>query len=186
MMIQSSNSHLIIHRITPQQTVPLRHSVLWPNHPVSYVLLPEDDSGKHYGAFLDGVCDAVAVVSVFEEAFSQPMPDGGVGCVPALRFRKFACDPKYQGQGIGTQLLRHVFDDALSNPKIPIRVFWCDARVSAATWYERKEIGMERFGEVFFKGDIEYIRMKGVVTIAINLEGTRRSAVTEPATSRAH
>ena len=157
--------------------MPLRHSVLWPDCPVSYVLLPEDDSGKHYGAFLDGVCDPVAVISVFEEAFSQPMPDGGVGCVPALRFRKFACDPEYQGQGIGTRLLRHVFDDALSNPKIPMRVFWCDARVSAATWYERKEIGMERFGEVFIKGDIEYIRMKGVVTAAPKEEARCSSVI---------
>ncbi|PIL34910.1 hypothetical protein GSI_02697 [Ganoderma sinense ZZ0214-1] len=164
MLTQSSNSQLIIHRIFAEQTVPLRHSVLWPDHPKSYVLLREDDAGYHYGAFLEGVPDPVAVVSVFDEALPQPTPDGEVGCVPSLRFRKFACDPKYQGQGIGTRLLRHVFDDAVSNEKIPMCVVWCDARVSAASWYERKEIGMERFGEVFFKDSIEYIRMRGVVT----------------------
>ncbi|KAJ2986901.1 hypothetical protein NUW54_g9586 [Trametes sanguinea] len=36
-------------------------------------------------------------------------------------------------------------------------VVWCDARLSAAGWYERR--GMQRFGEMFFKGEIEYVRM---------------------------
>ena len=144
--------------------MPLRHSVLWPNHPVSHVLLPEDDSGQHYGAFLEGVSEPVAVISVFDEALPQPTADGDVGFVPALRFRKFACDRDRQGKGIGTQLLRHVFNDAVSNPRIPTRVVWCDARVSAAAWYERKEIGMARFGEPFFKSGVKYVRMKRVVT----------------------
>ncbi|KAM5541144.1 hypothetical protein V8D89_005073 [Ganoderma adspersum] len=161
---QSSNSQLITRRIFADQTVPLRHSVLWPDHPVSHVLLPEDDSGKHYGAFLEGVSEPVAVISVFDEALPQPTADGDVGFVPALRFRKFACDPAHQGKGVGTRLLRHIFDDAVSNPRMPTCVVWCDARVSAAAWYERKEIGMARFGEPFFKSGVEYVRMKRVVT----------------------
>ena len=38
--------------ITPSQTIPLRHRVLWPNAPLSQVLLPSDDQGIHLGAFL--------------------------------------------------------------------------------------------------------------------------------------
>ena len=43
-----------IRRITPQDTVELRHTVLWPDKPVSYVLLPEDDANaaQAYKAFL--------------------------------------------------------------------------------------------------------------------------------------
>lgn len=43
-----------IRRIDAQETVPIRHSVLWPNHPVSHVLLDEDRTGYHYGAFTNG------------------------------------------------------------------------------------------------------------------------------------
>ena len=39
-------------------------------------------------------------------------------------------------------------------------VIWCDARVSSAGWYEREAIGMSRFGEVFLKEGLEYVRMK--------------------------
>jgi hypothetical protein len=38
--------------IDADQTIPLRHSVLWPNAPISQVLLPEDDKGIHIGAFI--------------------------------------------------------------------------------------------------------------------------------------
>ncbi len=79
----------------------------------------------------------------------------------AARFRKFACDPAHQGRGIGTALLKHVFDVAVS--EMVCGVIWCDARLSAAGWYERR--GMRRFGETFFKGDIEYVRMKAELPI---------------------
>ena len=154
-----------IRRIQPGDTVPLRHSVLWPDRPVSDVLLKDDIFGEHYGAFLkDDVYTLVAVVSVFDNALPQPMPDGVPGCVPALRFRKFACDPAHQGKGIGTRLLQHAFSAAPSDLKVPARVIWCDARLSKAGWYERKEIGMERFGETFFKSGVEYVRMRRVLT----------------------
>ncbi|KAL1946102.1 hypothetical protein VTO73DRAFT_15229 [Trametes versicolor] len=140
-----------IRRITAEETVPLRHSVLWPDYPVSYVLLPEDASGLHYGAFLPGSPVAVAVISVFID----PLPTASASPQPAARFRKFACAPEHQGKGIGTRLLTHVFEVAAG--EMGCGVVWCDARTSAAGWYERR--GMRRFGEVFFKGDIEYTRM---------------------------
>lgn len=132
--------------------MPLRHSVLWPDHPVSHVLLPEDASGRHYGAFLPGSTVAVAVISVFID----PLPAASASPLePAARFRKFACAPEHQGKGIGTRLLTHVFEVAAG--EMGCGVVWCDARASAAGWYERR--GMRKFGEVFFKGDIEYTRM---------------------------
>ncbi len=142
-----------IRRITAEETVPLRHSVLWPDHPVSYVLLPEDASGYHYGAFLPDTSTPVAVISVFVD----PLPDApSVDTrAEAARFRKFACDPNHQGRGIGTMLLKHVFDTAAA--EMGCGVIWCDARMSAAGWYERR--GMRKFGDMFYKGNIEYVRM---------------------------
>ena len=139
--------------------MPLRHSVLWPNKPLAYVKLPADDAGEHYGAFIDGIPTPVAVVSVFYETLPQPetasTSEVPPPVVPALRFRKFACDPAHQGKGIGTKLLQYVFEEAKKHG-----VIWCDARVSSAGWYEREAIGMSRFGEVFLKEGLEYVRMK--------------------------
>ena len=78
----------------------------------------------------------------------------------AARFRKFACDPAYQGRGVGTALLQYVFRAAREQLKCD--VIWCDARLATAGWYERR--GMHKFGQVFYKGEIEYIRMKANVT----------------------
>ncbi|KAI0352553.1 GCN5-related N-acetyltransferase [Trametes cingulata] len=145
-----------IRQIAAEDTVPLRHSVLWPDQPVSYVLLPEDSSGLHYGAFLPTSSNPVAVISVFRD----PLP-GSLGVSAPFepertaRFRKFACDPAHQGRGIGTLLLMHVFE--IAKTEMGCSVIWCDARVSAAGWYERR--GMRKYGEVFYKGDIEYIKM---------------------------
>ncbi|KDQ51576.1 hypothetical protein JAAARDRAFT_41042 [Jaapia argillacea MUCL 33604] len=134
-------------------TIPLRHSVLWPNAPISYVRLPEDDNGHHFGAFLPHHDTPTAVISLF----TDPLPITDPGRLPvAARFRKFACDPPHQGKGIGTSLLNHVFLVARST--LGAEVIWCDARVESASWYQAR--GMTPFGERFWKGTIEYIRMK--------------------------
>ncbi|TBU25091.1 hypothetical protein BD311DRAFT_765278 [Dichomitus squalens] len=167
------STQTIIRRITPEETVPLRHSVLWPDKSLDYVKLPEDDFGDHYGVFIDGVSAPAAVISVFYETFPQPensAPNEVSPVVPALRFRKFACDPAHQGKGLGTKLLLHVFNDAQKFGAI-----WCDARLSSAGWYEREAIGMSRFGEIFLKEGIEYVRMKKTFIPLSNAEGDRAS-----------
>ncbi|RDX48757.1 acyl-CoA N-acyltransferase [Lentinus brumalis] len=151
------SADVAIRRITAEETVPLRHAVLWPDHPVSHVLLPEDASGYHYGAFLPDTSTPVAVISVFYDPLPvHPSPDAPSDTsAKAARFRKFACDPEHQGRGIGTKLLKHVFDTAAA--EMGCGVIWCDARMSAAGWYERR--GMRKVGDMFYKGDIEYVRM---------------------------
>lgn len=147
-----------IRKIPVDQTMGLRHAVLWPDKPIAYVRLPEDDSGHHYGAFLSQTDSTpAAVISVFIEslpALNGPDLDELV-TVPAARFRKFACDPSYQNQGIGTGLLQHVFEAA--NSELGCGVIWCDARLATKGWYERR--GMRTFGGTFFKGEVEYVRM---------------------------
>ncbi|KAJ6472925.1 GCN5-related N-acetyltransferase, partial [Mycena vitilis] len=164
-----SASSLRILPIDVAQTVPLRHSVLWPDMPVSYVLLPEDTTGWHYGAFIDSNPDPVAVISLFVEAC--PIDNEGdrrAGNISpqkrSFRFRKFACDPAYQGfpcfslsgQGIGTKLLRHVI--AIVGAELDGNLLWCDARQATQSWYERRR--MVAFGDIFLKGPVKYTRMK--------------------------
>ncbi|KAI6150337.1 hypothetical protein BKA82DRAFT_999126 [Pisolithus tinctorius] len=147
-----------VRRIETEDTLALRHSVLWPTMPLSYVRLPEDDLGYHFGAFLPCSDKPVAVVSLFLEAIpvtcgeaSEPADNNAA----ALRFRKFACHPNFQGRGIGTKLLNHVMAECT---RLGATVLWCDARVSSCDWYSRR--GMVAFGVPFFKGSVEYTRMK--------------------------
>jgi GNAT superfamily N-acetyltransferase len=67
------------------------------------------------------------------------------------RFRKFATRPDCQRQGVGTQLLNQVIEEAR---KLGAHILWCDARLSAADFYQR--FGMEPEGDVFYKGPIPY------------------------------
>ncbi|KAJ7776839.1 hypothetical protein DFH07DRAFT_901522 [Mycena maculata] len=150
-------------QINADQTVPLRHSVLWPDAPVSHVLLPEDAVGWHYGAFINSDPDPIAVISLFAEACPidnaldhNHRNDHNGGEKKAFRFRKFACDPAYQGQGIGTKLLLHII--SLVGSDLGGTILWCDAREATKAWYERR--GLEPFGDVFSKGPVKYIRMR--------------------------
>ena len=129
---------ITIQLITPEQTYPLRHSVLWPDKPFAYVKVDNDAEGHHFGAFLDE--ELVAVISLFvyqKEA----------------RFRKFAARPDCQRRGIGTLLLTHVIAEA---QRLGTTTLWCDARLDAADFYRR--FGMESVSEVFYKGLIAYAK----------------------------
>ncbi|KAG1785234.1 acyl-CoA N-acyltransferase [Suillus plorans] len=150
-------------RITPidaDATLELRQSVLWPSLSIADVLLAEDGNGLHFGAFVPHHGKPIAVISLFDE----PLPEQHlVRCgndspsqTKAARFRKFACDLMHQNQGIGTQLLQHAAEAARST--LGASIIWCDARTSSSAWYKKR--GMIEFGDPFYKGDVQYIRMK--------------------------
>ncbi|KAJ3505547.1 hypothetical protein NLJ89_g7357 [Agrocybe chaxingu] len=153
-------------KITANQTLFLRQSVLWPDKDISEMILPEDETGRHYGAFLSHTGDLVAVISLFVEeapidnnsdleasSHSSAMVDGGPR---AVRFRKFACDVQYQGKGIGTRLLTYALSMARS--ELNVVMAWCDARTTAMGWYQKR--GFVAFGTTFYKGPVEYVRMQ--------------------------
>ena len=50
--------------ISWEQTIPLRHSVLWPNKPPEYCHIDGDIDGLHFGVFVDGLLVCVASVYV--------------------------------------------------------------------------------------------------------------------------
>ncbi len=131
---------ITIQPVTAEDTLPLRHSVLWPDKPFDYVKLPDDADGYHVGGFVAG--KLVSVISVFIDESTN-----------TARFRKFATHPDYQNQGIGTQLLNQVIHHVW---QAGVTELWCDARLTAAAFYER--FGMQADGDVFCKGDIAYSR----------------------------
>lgn len=164
---------LRVGQITAELTEELRHLVLWPDKPLHYVRLDEDKYGYHFGAFVPPSQDKpVAVISVFFES----IPPIGVGDRTtsgghrtSARFRKFACHPEFQGQGIGTSLLRYTASYCSS---MGATVLWCDARLSSSQWYEKR--GLIPFGDTFFKDTVEYTRMK-MVLVDSEAEGELRS-----------
>jgi GNAT superfamily N-acetyltransferase len=130
----------IIEAIAPAQTYALRHAVLWPDKPLAYVQLSDDEAGLHYGALVSG--EVRAVISLFIG------PDG------VARFRKFATDPAWQGRGLGTALLQHIMAVAQAQGA---HALWCDARQNTLAFYQR--FGLAPEGGVFYKGDIPYVRL---------------------------
>lgn len=122
-----------------QDTMPLRHKVLWPEKTMAFCKVDGDEAATHYGYFIDD--KLVCVASIFIDGTSA-------------RLRKFATLPEYQGQGIGTQVIQQALKDLETKA---VNHFWCDARESAAGFYEK--FGMRPQGERFYKGDIPYFKM---------------------------
>lgn len=130
---------LTIKPITAKDTLPLRHQVLWPDQPLENSKVEGDEDALHFGGYLDK--KLVCVASLFWEE-------------PGIRLRKFATDPAFQGQGIGTKMLSHLLKEAQATGA---ETFWFDARESALPFYERNGYSLE--GKRFFKGDIPYRRI---------------------------
>lgn len=137
-----------IQSIEAAATYALRHAVLWPDQPAAYVQLPDDATGQHFGAFMEG--ELVSVISLFVDGAGE------------ARFRKFATAPAWQGQGIGSALLAHTIAAVAAAGATTL---WCDARQSALGFYQR--FGMQPEGAVFYKGDIPYQRLRRALGSAV-------------------
>jgi len=122
-----------------QETIYLRHKVLWPTKPPEYCHVDGDKDALHFGAFVNGVL--VSVASIYSTN-------------QVARLRKFATLPDYQHQGIGSQLLTHIIKELKKNNHT---YFWCDARESALAFYQR--FGMQKSGERFYKSEVAYFKM---------------------------
>jgi len=126
--------------ITWQQTIPLRHSVLWPDQEPEFCHVEGDNDALHFGVFVDE--KLVCVASVYMSSNKA-------------RLRKFATVIDYQNQGIGSLMLRHIMKNLQNSP---VEYFWCDARESALGFYQR--FGMLECSERFYKADVAYFRME--------------------------
>ncbi|AJR05187.1 N-acetyltransferase [Photobacterium gaetbulicola] len=133
-----------ITEISAEQTLPIRHQVLWPHESIEFCRVPDDADGLHYGVYTDGRLVCVASVFVSGEQ---------------ARLRKFATLPQYQGKGIGSAVIEAVLTELKGRG---VRYFWCDARKSAGGFYQR--FGMEPEGERFYKGDVPYFKMAMALT----------------------
>jgi len=132
---------LNILEVSWEDTLPIRHRVLWPDKPIHFCKVEGDETGLHFGVELTGTL--VCVASIYIEGDSA-------------RLRKFATLAEYQGQKIGSTLLQYMHDHLVV--KGDVKYFWCDARETAVGFYER--FGMKVSGDKFLKSGTAYFKME--------------------------
>ncbi len=126
--------------ITSQETLAIRHQVMWPNKPLDYIKLPKDNERRHYGLFLED--QLISVISMFihhKEA----------------QFRKFATLESHQGKGYGSILLNEIMQIAATESLTKI---WCNARQSKTNYYTK--FGMKVTNKTYMKGGIDFVIME--------------------------
>ncbi len=128
--------------IKASDTLDIRHKVMWPNKPKSYVELPNDANGTHFGLFINK--KLISVISLFTENNS-------------IQFRKFATLNEYQGNGYGSQLLTHIIE---YSKKQNTHKIWCNARIDKTSYYHK--FGLKETNKTFEKRGIQYVIMECV------------------------
>ena len=129
-----------IKQITTAEVLPIRHRVMWPNKPIAYIELPNDENARHFGLFVNE--ELTSIISLFTENNE-------------VQFRKFATLFEFQGKGYGTMLLNMIITllQDEGNSKL-----WCNARIEKSKFYEL--FSLKATNKKFMKGGIEYVIME--------------------------
>ena len=96
-----------------------RQAMLWPDKPLSHVMLPDDDTALHICGRMNR--QIISVGSFFVSG-------------DTAQLRKLAVDPEFRGRQLGADL---VMFGAREVAKQGVKVLWCDARVESVGFYER-------------------------------------------------
>lgn len=129
-----------IKKVYKQQVWTIRHKVMWPDKPYEYIKLKEDESGIHFGLFIEE--ELISVISLFinnDEA----------------QFRKFATLQQEQNKGYGSILLDYVLKEAKNHG---VKRIWCNARENKASFYEK--FGFRGTSCSFIKENKSYVIME--------------------------
>ncbi|GAM24224.1 hypothetical protein SAMD00019534_073990, partial [Acytostelium subglobosum LB1] len=134
-----------IKRITKEQAWDIRHIVMYPDHPRSFIMLELDDepSTTHFGLYADND-QLVSVVSLFIDDHKQE-----------AQFRKFATLEQHQRRGYGTTLLRHMIEHTV---QLGIKRLFCNARANKQSFYN--SFGLQSKGDTWDKNGYTYCLME--------------------------
>ncbi|MFS0560927.1 GNAT family N-acetyltransferase [Terribacillus sp. 179-K 1B1 HS] len=126
----------VIKQIPKEMTWEIRHLVLWPDKEFDYVVLENDDAGKHYGLFIDD--KLVSVISLFIKKNEA-------------QFRKFATLQEEQGKGYGSLLLKYTLNQC---QRLGVNRVWCNARQDKVPFY--KKFGLQETSLFLVKGGLKF------------------------------
>lgn len=135
---------MIIQTIDWQDTLPIRHQVLWPNKPEIFCQIEEDKDALHYGAFFDNELKCVA--SLYIKTTND---------ITRVRLRNLATLPVFQNKGVGHSLLRHMMKDLQA---LYMDFLWCDVKASDAAFFTK--LGFSQKGEAFYVFDEKFIKLQ--------------------------
>lgn len=133
---------ITIQEIQAEKTYDLRHRVMWPNHPLDFIKLPEDKNGVHFGLFTDE--ELISIISLFVNGNEA-------------QFRKFATESTEQGKGYGSQLLSYLLEYAASRK---LNRIWCNARVDKTEFY--KKFDFSETESTYVKGGIPFVVLERI------------------------
>lgn len=129
-----------IERVSLDEVWKMRHEIMWPDKPIEYIQLPDDDQGIHLGLFDED--QLMSVISLFIEG-------------KEAQFRKFCTKTSVQNKGYGSELLRYTIEYAKQQGATSI---FCNARVTKCSFYTK--FGLEMTDQRFVKGEKEYVIMR--------------------------
>ena len=127
-------------RITTQDTLAIRYKMLRKNIAEAkedcYFNNDEEDNTFHLGAFTANTLASVA--SFYLENNNQ------ISETVQFRLRGMATLPKFQHQGLSSELLKMAFPIIKQNM---CNILWCHARENAVGFYEK--VGFKKTGDLF-------------------------------------
>lgn len=132
--------NFVIRRIDVKDVWPIRHRVMWPEQPLTFVQLKEDDIGEHFGLFDEDQLKTVA--SIFSKGSE-------------FQFRKLATEISAQGNGYGSAMIEFLIEEVKRQGATKI---WCNARVDKTGLYRR--FGLFETKDTFVKGGIDFVIME--------------------------
>jgi GNAT superfamily N-acetyltransferase len=137
---------------TVDEILPLRHAILRAGRPIETARFAGDDDPR--SLHLAGISGRRMIACL--TFLPHPLDDR-----PAWQLRGMAVGDQFQGQGIGGRLLAHA-EQLLRQPSGAKILCWCNARVTAARFYESH--GWQRLGEAFDIPEVgAHIRMSKIL-----------------------
>jgi predicted GNAT family N-acyltransferase len=128
-----------VERVAAEIVRPLRHKVLRPNLPISSSVMPLDNHDASLHFCVNNGNRILSVASFYKEPFDE------LSNKESYRLRGMATEPKEQGNGYGSQVLKAAL--IYLKQKTNTEILWCNARTTAFGFYEK--MGFSIVGDEF-------------------------------------